>query len=442
MPPLTEVAAGEGGGVRQVDFADPILAKTLRDTSTAWGQVINLDVCLEAVLEHAGGTLSSNRKKTIRALVHNLRPEARGSFAHGKNLPAACKFCAEHADTILAHVVLQRNGIHPAVGGSGGERRARRDAAMEEDDPAPLSLGLLDFNEEAVQYILNLNFYGHEKTKIVGRLGDKVECCAGTDNDEPLFYKEALTDGRYCEHSGCSHGDDAHATITARCSWWGEQIPTNVSLSLRCSSEKCKDLKPLQEWPIRPGVSIYVKMKADFEKTCFKLEEPTGFGELVQGKVLMHTSITLKERFKNIQKVSMTMDPYDGAKVPFIGLWIEDPSIRTYERMDFVPPPIRASAKVFNTWQGFEAERILAGLAEQGSHEPFEAHLRMMCGESADYFITWLAHIVQKPGEKTDVVVQLMGAQGTGKGFVFENVMPKVLGDQYYVHTNDPHKIF
>ena len=39
--------------------------------------------------------------------------------------------------------------------------------------------------------------------------------------------------------------------------------------------------------------------------------------------------------------------------VKFIPVWMDDPKIRTYHIMDFLPPPQPCPSNVYNLWKGF-----------------------------------------------------------------------------------------
>jgi hypothetical protein len=71
----------------------------------------------------------------------------------------------------------------------------------------------------------------------------------------------------------------------------------------------------------------------------------------------------------------------------------------------------------------------------------FMEHVKMLAGDNADYLLTWLAHLFQKPGEKTGVCVTLQGGQGSGKGVLIEETIGPLIGDRHYAYTNDPNSL-
>jgi hypothetical protein len=57
-----------------------------------------------------------------------------------------------------------------------------------------------------------------------------------------------------------------------------------------------------------------------------------------------------------------------------------------------------------------------------GAAGPWLQHLRRVFPEDADHIIKWLAHRVQRPGQKVNHALVLMGAQGVGKDTILEPV--------------------
>lgn len=58
-----------------------------------------------------------------------------------------------------------------------------------------------------------------------------------------------------------------------------------------------------------------------------------------------------------------------------------------------------------------------------------ESHIRMLCGESADYVIHWMAHNVQRPGVKIRHAPLIKGIEGDGKSLI-GNAMEQVMGKE------------
>ena len=169
----------------------------------------------------------------------------------------------------------------------------------------------------------------------------------------------------------------------------------------------------------------YKEAKLEFEKTHFKIKRPVGFVRQTESELQLLSRKELFDLYENM---------FVGAE-QFVKLWLRDPEIRTYERFDFLPPPLKCPVDVLNTWSGFEAARITETM---GRPNPFVEHLRRLFGRDSQYVLKWLASLVQQPGKHTAVALVVVGGQGTGKTTTFELFMKKVLGSRYFGQTNNP----
>lgn len=86
------------------------------------------------------------------------------------------------------------------------------------------------------------------------------------------------------------------------------------------------------------------------------------------------------------------------------GGWIERPGVKCFNQ--YRPPTIE-----------------LGDAAKAG---PWLEHLRRVFPESADHMILWFAHRVQRPHEKVNHALAVIGGQGTGKDSAVQGVVPAV----------------
>ena len=170
----------------------------------------------------------------------------------------------------------------------------------------------------------------------------------------------------------------------------------------------------------------YQEAKVEFEKTHFKIKTPVGF---VRQKTAELQLLSRKELFDLYENFFVGTDQ-------FVKLWLKDPTIRTYETFDFLPPPSIVPHDVVNTWSGFAAEGNTESY--EGRPNMFVDHVRKLFGTNSQYIIKWLANIVQQPGKPTNVALVVVGGQGTGKTTTFELFMKKILGSKYFGQTNNP----
>ena len=106
--------------------------------------------------------------------------------------------------------------------------------------------------------------------------------------------------------------------------------------------------------------------------------------------------------------------------------WYKWPGKNFYSNgLGYYPDENKLPKKVFNTFQGYGCK------PEAGDISLILQHINeVICAgdtKAADYFISWLAHIFQKPAQKPTVAVLLKSAEGTGKGTLYK-LLKKMLG--------------
>ena len=195
----------------------------------------------------------------------------------------------------------------------------------------------------------------------------------------------------------------------------------------------------------------YLKMKLDFEmnncligSTLYSIHDD-GVSERMK-------VADARIKFLNREVVVWNEEAEKNEKVPFLEKWLRDPTRKDYDRVDFVPKPLTASARVYNLYDGLRAERLAAECADEGRAAkraelvaPILNHITLLTGgEDNGWFIAWLANIVQSPANKSDCAVLirdegkfLTEGGGTGKNIFFEWFGYKVLGDKYYLGIAD-----
>lgn len=116
-------------------------------------------------------------------------------------------------------------------------------------------------------------------------------------------------------------------------------------------------------------------------------------------------------------------------------VWLKDHNRKTYQGVVF-DPSNQAANHFLNMWQGFAVQRVEG----DDKLDAIKWHLRnIICDGNEEHFrylLAWMAHIVQKPAEKTGVCVALKSdARGTGKSTV-SVLLEKLLG-QHAIRVQD-----
>ena len=111
-------------------------------------------------------------------------------------------------------------------------------------------------------------------------------------------------------------------------------------------------------------------------------------------------------------------------KIEVFKSWLEWEKRRTYRGVVFLPgeecPP-----HIYNLFRGFPVRPI------PGDWSLLRGHLYENICESNDelfdFFMTWLAHVIQKPNKKPGSTLVVTGEKGTGKSILF-SYFSKLLG--------------
>jgi hypothetical protein len=214
--------------------------------------------------------------------------------------------------------------------------------------------------------------------------------------------------------------------------------------------------------------SSYAQVKEQFELTSFKLRKPASIARVTPPKsddtdssdvLMLYSPFKLKESTMNLfsykivhipARPKMTDEDEQGNKIKhkrsrkpvpepmidgdkmikgvtlvksklFADQWLSDEDIRTYDRVDFRPRPLRCAPNIFNLWSGYAVER-------EGPATDYDIQLMhqwvlpfikdIICGgidKSNIYLINYLAQMFQSPGVKPNTSCVLLGAEGLGK---------------------------
>ena len=184
----------------------------------------------------------------------------------------------------------------------------------------------------------------------------------------------------------------------------------------------------------------YEYVKKVFEKRMVKITTPICYVEEQGGEELIH--VRNEGKLLQTYRNTFCIKEVDGKpkSTKFIPLWLDDPMIRTYRKMDFLPPPIHCTDDVYNTWTGFAIDNI--EVDGEGDIAPFLEHISILVGrkeECITYFIKWLAQIIQEPGRLIGIALVFVSKEGAGKN-VFFDLFSEIIGVQYYTETNDIEK--
>jgi hypothetical protein len=178
----------------------------------------------------------------------------------------------------------------------------------------------------------------------------------------------------------------------------------------------------------------YDYMKKEFEKTHCKIVNKSMFINEYNGQPCFMNRKTLMDAYEH-----MNFKDKDNKKVPFITTWLKDETIRKYTDVDTFPPPLTCPKDIYNLWIPFDMENVNDW--EEKDISIFLNHIKILCNheqDTYDYFINWIAQMIQYPATKTTMIL-FQGGEGCGKGRLF-SIIEKLVGSNKYFETSCPER--
>lgn len=186
----------------------------------------------------------------------------------------------------------------------------------------------------------------------------------------------------------------------------------------------------------------YNDVKAEFEKSHFKVNTPIAFVRIHKKEISILSKKEIEILYGNLFCKVYCSKTERNLKKLFVTEWFKDATMRTYEKLDFIPPPLVCDDDVYNLYTGLRAETL------PPTNNTFDVlefqckvildHIFFLSGKNPEvykYFIYWLAQIVQKTGILSRTALVIKSIQGAGKSMFFDFIGNKLLGKQYYFCT-------
>ena len=118
------------------------------------------------------------------------------------------------------------------------------------------------------------------------------------------------------------------------------------------------------------------------------------------------------------------------------------PNLTIYDGLAFHPGVERKPDDVnFNLWTGWGCKPYDGEDYEDKCKYTLRHIREVLCNNDpimADYYLSWLAHMFQKPDEITDKALIFHSEQGTGKTLFADYVLAKIIGKNHYLSSSDP----
>lgn len=190
----------------------------------------------------------------------------------------------------------------------------------------------------------------------------------------------------------------------------------------------------------------YYKDKEEFEKTHLKIVHPPIYISVVKDKFELQSRDSLLQSYQDI-KTWITVKTKSGDiidKTSFIKAWINDENIRKYDSLVFTPSPLKHDLRDYNTWKGFDNEKKpLPANFNIDTNEyiiRFKEYIfNLFNGREkyVNYFIAWVANIIQYPAYRSQVCIILYSLiEGVGKTKLIE-LIENIIGEKYSFAITD-----
>ena len=199
----------------------------------------------------------------------------------------------------------------------------------------------------------------------------------------------------------------------------------------------------------------YLTQKKYFENFVCKVLRPEPQFIYIEGKkdigkdVCIYCKTSIITSFEHIVTESIKKETV--INTPFILDWLKDPKIRCYNFLDFMPVndinvAEQEDKKIFNLFSGYNP-KIKTEYKKENKDKilkPFMDLGRELCGgnqKDFEYFLKFLAHIIQRPNEKIPIAFIIKGKQGTGKT-MWLNAIGSLIGQKHYISSSNAKDFF
>lgn len=183
----------------------------------------------------------------------------------------------------------------------------------------------------------------------------------------------------------------------------------------------------------------------DFEKTHLKIINKSLFVKHDNNNIIFLTQAQIKMSYSHLSynvPIYNEKGSFAGfGTLPFINKWIGfTHNIRRKDDVDIYPNTKDCPENIFNLWRPFAMELLTDPYTYKERELNFILnHIKILCNHDAnvyDYFIKWIAQMIQYPQIKT-IMPTFISGEGSGKGTLFK-LFEKMLGNEKVFETTNP----
>ena len=191
----------------------------------------------------------------------------------------------------------------------------------------------------------------------------------------------------------------------------------------------------------------YESMKKEFEIDHFKVKGCDHFikmnGRIVEIKkeremIIGYKHLCYGYATKNTD-IGKIMDK--SSPLSFIERWLRDENMLLYDKCAHYPPPLPVPDNHFNLWCPFPFQDLQDTYKEDKEGLDLILNfIKILCAnetEVYDFFIKWLAHLLQYPAQKSGHFPIFVSKEGVGKGTLLQ-IIEILIGSEKYFETTNP----
>ena len=186
-------------------------------------------------------------------------------------------------------------------------------------------------------------------------------------------------------------------------------------------------------------LKTFESVMQEFEKTHAKIANKGVFIKQLQNDNIIMSRQHIKTAYEN-----MIYQKYDRdgnlKNHNFINDWlVNNPDQRCYDDVGVYPKDELCPSNHFNMWRKFAMEMVTEYEHHQAGLDMVLNHIKILCNHEeavSDYFIKWIAQMIQYPEVKSICPV-LISKEGAGKGTLLR-LFEKMLGNDKIFQTTTP----
>ena len=190
----------------------------------------------------------------------------------------------------------------------------------------------------------------------------------------------------------------------------------------------------------------YITKKIYFEKYFAKIKSPTQFVEMKKNDYHLFKKKDFMDAYEHLRYTKWVKRGKESEyeEVSFLNEWAKDKTMRYFDNVDYYPTASMCPKKTFNLWNDFPIKNI--PLDENANTDILYKHIKTLLNNDTidiEWFLNWMAHIVQFPHKKTEVCVILYDKKfGTGKSILAEEFLQRIIGLNKMKITAKTDKLF